>query len=245
MSTVIERPDMEETTEAAPHQGDRFVAGGLMLIAALFVGTQLVAGELIPPLAVPAVIYAVLGALVARRAPRWLIIAVIGLLVVHMVASAPFLIEALRHPETPASFLPESFIVLAVLTVAAGALLRAGRSRLVFTGTAALIAVVLTVVSLMAATSVNGDERQPGDVSVTASGGTFPALVEAPAGGAALWVENQDRYRHTLVVEDAGVHVELPGSTAVRVELDLEPGTYEYICDVPGHERMVGEIVAR
>ena len=244
MSAVIERPETART-EAPPRTGDRFVAGGLVLIAVLFVGTQVVAGEVIPPLAVPAVLYAVLGAVVARRAPRWLLFGIAGLLVVHMVASAPFLVEALAHPETPASFLPETYIVVAVAAVAAGTLLRAPRSRGALGGGAVLLAVALTAVSLTAAGTVSGDERQPGDVPVVTSGAMFPALLEVPAGGAVLWVDNQDAFRHTLVVEDAGVHAELPGSTAVRVEVDREPGTYDYICDVPGHERMVGEIVAR
>ncbi len=244
MSTVLDRPDAP-TSEAPTRRGDRFVATGLLVIAVLFAGTQVIAGEIIPPLGVATVVYAVLGAVVARRAPRWLVLAIVGLLGVHLVTSAPFLVEALAHPETPASFLPEAYIVLAVLTVAAGAVAGSRRSRLAFGGAAGVLAIMLTVASLTVAATVSPDERQPGDVPVPTAHALFPEVLEIPAGGAVLWVDNQDAYRHTLVVEDAGVHAELPGSTAVRVEVDLEPGTYTYFCDVPGHERMVGEIVAR
>jgi plastocyanin len=100
-------------------------------------------------------------------------------------------------------------------------------------------------VSVVAAGGVESDVHEPGDVVVEAVGALFPEQLQAPAGGAVLWVDNQDPIRHTFVIEGTDVHAELPGSSAVRVETDLAVGTYRFFCDVPGHERMEGELVVQ
>lgn len=58
-----------------------------------------------------------------------------------------------------------------------------------------------------------------------------------------MFVVNKDRFRHTLVIKDEVDAVELPASTDVRIPIDLDPGKYEYYCDVPGHESMKGIVV--
>lgn len=108
-------------------------------------------------------------------------------------------------------------------------------------GIAALGAVAVTGV---AASQVTADPQETGDVAVAAADTQYPDRVEL-ASGDVLWVDNQDPYRHTLVIEDTDVHVELPGSASVRVPTELEPGTYRYYCDVPGHEHMEGELVVQ
>lgn len=246
MTALTERPHAP-VAEQPRRGGDRFVAGGLLLAAALFAAVQVLAGEVIPPLAVPMVVYAAFGFALARSAPRWLLVTTAVLLTLHLLTSLPFLVGALSHPETPGSFLPDAFIVITVVTVVIGALvgLRGRRNRRPLAGGAAALAAVVAVVSLVAAAGVSSDERQDGDVPVETVRTMFPAELAVPAGGATLWIDNQDAFRHTFVVDGADVHAELPGSTAVRVDVDLAPGTYRYFCDVPGHERMEGQIVAR
>jgi plastocyanin len=246
MATVAERPDVRLDTEP-PRAGDRFVGSGLLLLAALFVSVQVMAREVIPPLAIPAVVYAALGAAVLWQARRWLVITTIVLIVAHVASSIPFLAEALAHPETPASFLPDALIIIVAVAVFAGAIagLRGVVTRRPITLTGGVLAAVVVVISAVAASGVDADVLQAGDVPIEAVGAYFPAQVQVPAGGAVLWVDNQDPFRHTLVIEGTDVHVELPGSTSVRVPTDLAPGTYRYLCDVPGHERMTGELVAR
>lgn len=248
MTAVTERPAPHLETDQPP-AGDRFVGIGLFLLTALFTGVQIMAGELIPPLAVPAVIYLGLGMAVLRRRPRWLLITVTVLLLLHLASSIPFIAAALAHPETPASFLPDAFITIVGLSVVAGAIaaLRKtgpGRRRPI-TVVAGVVAVLAVGVSVVAAGGVESDVHEPGDVAVEALGALFPEQLQAPAGGAVLWVDNQDPIRHTLVIEGTDVHAELPGSTAVRVEADLAPGTYRFFCDVPGHERMEGDLVVQ
>ena len=251
MATTVQRPDSPlAAREAEPRpRGDRFVATGLFLLAALFVAVQLLAGTVIPPLAVPAVLYALLGAAVLRWHPRWLLAAVAVLMLVHVVSSLPFLAEALAHPETPATFVPDALIVVVAFVVIVGAVLglrRGGAARrrpVAVVGAVAAVGVI--TLSALSAAGVASDARQDGDVPVPAAQAQFPERVEVAAGGAVLWVDNQDAFRHTLVVEGTDLHAELPGSTAVRVDTDLAPGTYRYFCDVPGHDGMEGELVAR
>lgn len=244
MTAVAPRRDVATRPQPPDPRGDRFVAAGLFLLTALFIGVQLLAGEIIPPLAVPALIYVALGAAIARRGSRWLRITAVVLPLLHLLTSIPFLAEALAHPETPASFLPDAFIVIVALSVVAGAIagLRRAATRRPIVLVAGVAALGAVAISLVAAAGVESAARQPGDVTVEAVGAEFPARVQVPT-GAALWVDNQDPFRHTLVIEDTDVHVELTGSTAVRVDADLAPGTYRYFCSVPGHEAMEGELV--
>jgi plastocyanin len=247
MTAVAPRPPVVTTPPDAAPRGDRFVGVGLLLLAALFGMIQLLAREVIPPLAGSAVVYLALGAAVLRWRSRGLLIGVTALLVIHLVTSIPFFTEALAHPETPATFLPDTFIGIVALATIAGAIasLRRARSRRPITGVAVALAVLAVGVSVVASGGVESEAQQPGDVAVETVRAQFPAQLEVPAGGAVLWVDNQDALRHTFVIEGTDVHAELPGSTAVRVETELAAGTYRYFCDVPGHERMAGELVAR
>jgi len=82
-----------------------------------------------------------------------------------------------------------------------------------------------------------GDEFGTGDVRVPVADAAFPAGIEA-ATGDALFIDNQDLFRHTFTVTGTDVDVELPAAVGVRVPLDLEPGVYEVACQVPGHDFM-------
>jgi plastocyanin len=242
MTAVAERPAPHLEADQ-PRAGDRFVAVGLLLLAAVFLGMQLLHGVVIPPVAIPMMLYAAAGTVLLRRRPRWLPIATVALAVLHLAASMPFLVPALSHPETPPSFLPEALAVILVAMLAAGVVVPARRRALAWVAGAFAAAALL--VSFGAAAAVESDGHQPGDVPIEVLRVQFPALVEVPAGVAVLWVDNQDPFRHTFVIEGTAVHSELPGSTAVRVETDLALGTYRYYCDVPGHEDMDGELVVR
>ena len=249
MTTTADRLDTRPgAASAADEAGDRFVGSGLLLLAALFVSVQVLAGEVIPPLAVPVVLYTALGAAVLRWRRRWLLITVVVLVTVHLLTSVPFIAAALAHPETPASFLPDTFILVVALAVGIGAIMgvRApDANRRPVTAVAAAGVFLAVAISAVAATGVGSEEQQPGDVTVEAVSSQFPDEVVVPTEGAVLWVDNHDPFRHTVVVEGTDIHAELPGSTAVRVPVDLAPGTYRYFCDVPGHSRMEGQLVVQ
>jgi plastocyanin len=71
------------------------------------------------------------------------------------------------------------------------------------------------------------------------------APTEAPAGPVTISL-SCDTLPHTVVIEEANgtepiVACEEPGTVTGGVE--LPPGTYEYYCDIPGHESgMTGEM---
>ena len=249
MSTAIDRASISTGSQTPAPTGDRFVAGALWILAALLVTVQGLARELIPPLAIFAVVFLGVGVVVARRRSRWLLVGVIVLSLVYLVGSTPFFIANLAHPESPASFLAEAFVGLALLTALIGAVAglrgaQPGSRRPIAVGAGGLAAVAV-VVSIVASSGVEADLRQPGDVAVEAVRSTYPAALELQAGESVLWVDNQDPFHHTLVIEGTDVRETLPGSTAVRMTVDLTPGTFRYFCDVPGHESMEGQIVVR
>jgi plastocyanin len=249
MAAITERPDPTHLTDdPTTPDGDRFVATSLFLLAGTLLGFQALVGELIPPLFVGSALVLALGAALLRRRRRWLLVTVVVLAVVQLASSMPFIVSNLAHPESPLSFLVEAFSVLATLSAAIGAVaaLRGatpGSRRPIAVG-AGVLAAVAVVVSLVAATGVGSDAMQVGDVVIEAEMAHFPDRVEVPA-GAAILADNLDPVRHTFVVDGTDVHVEMPASTAVRFEADLAPGTYRYFCDVPGHERMEGELDVR
>jgi plastocyanin len=71
---------------------------------------------------------------------------------------------------------------------------------------------------------------------------TIPANTDVP-----VTVPNNGAALHTFVIEAAGFKIELaPGETGQLV-INAQPGTYEFICDVPGHAEagMVGTIIVQ
>jgi plastocyanin len=93
----------------------------------------------------------------------------------------------------------------------------------------------------IASLSTTDDQRQAGDIVIDVRNVVYPDMT-IPSGANVLFIDNHDLIRHTLLIEEAGTDIEIPGGTARRVRLDLTPGVYQYICDVAGHDRMRGTI---
>lgn len=224
----------------------RALSVGLFLAAAATVVIQLLAGALFPPLAIFAVVFTVVAVALRRGAPRWVEWLALGLGVVFIVGNLPFAIADLAHPESVAGFAPALvamvtalFVVLAALMARRGASVAPGRVGAAF---AAVVVVGIAVSGALSA-GLSDDERQDADVVVVAKSVEYPERVEAGAGQVSFFVENEDPFRHTFVIEGTEVEQELPGGTARRVEATLEPGEYRYFCDVPGHEDMEGTLI--
>ncbi|HUH06978.1 MAG TPA: cupredoxin domain-containing protein [Egibacteraceae bacterium] len=247
--TETEHPELAPDVERPPASGDRFVATALIVLAVILLGFQVLADEFVPPMLAFGLVFGAIGIALALRRRRWLLITAIVLVVLNVGGGMPFFLANIAHPESPLSFLLEAFRLLAALTAGIGAIagLRGARpgARRPIALAAAGLAVAAVVSSLVVVAGVDSDLRQADDVAVEVGKVAFPERVEAPAGAAVLWVDNQDPIRHTLVIEGAGVHAELPASAAVRVTADLAAGTYRFFCDVPGHEHMEGELVVR
>ena len=244
MTITAQRPTPDQQTS---HEDDRFVVSALFGLAALLALYQVVTAPFIPVLTVFTVVYAAVGTGLWRAPRRWLRVVAGLVALAYLVGAAPVFIEHLAHPESPLGFVIDSLLLIGLALVIVGvvrALRGAGPGRRPLLIGAAALAVAATVVSLTAAAGVGSDAHQPDDFDVEVADWIFPDLT-VPASTPALWVDNRDPFHHTFVVEGTSIHQALPASTAVRVPIDLAPGAYTYLCDVPGHEDMRGELVIR
>lgn len=225
------------------------VAAGVVSVMALL--TTVLAGELIPPLVVIALLFAGGAVAIVRTGAvdaAWpgYALAVFGVLALG--GSMPFLVADLSHPESAAGFIPQMLLVCAVLLAGLGGVVSSRRAALPLppvVATFVVVAVMGVIVSIVATATLSDDEAEPGDVEIVAEDVEYPAVVELEAGAVGFLVDNADPFRHTFLIEGTDVAQEVPGSTARRVEVDLEPGTYRYYCDVPGHEDMEGTLTVR
>ena len=164
---------------------------------------------------------------------------------VLVVANIPVAIGDLRHPESSAGFVPTATAIVAGLTVAVSGILAATRRApraATPTAIAAVIAVaVCATTSGIASLSTTDDQRRAGDIVIDVRDVAY-SDVTIPSGANVLFIDNHDLIRHTLLIEETGTDVEIPGGTARRVRVELAPGVYRYICDVAGHDRMRGTI---
>jgi plastocyanin len=121
------------------------------------------------------------------------------------------------------------------------------------TRTRSLIAA--TAAALVLAACGGGDDTATGDAGDAAGGGIAVtgtnSLVwdveelEASAGTIDVEITCEDAVNHNFVIEETGEEVAAceAGETATG-SVELEAGTYTYICTVPGHETtMRGELV--
>lgn len=78
---------------------------------------------------------------------------------------------------------------------------------------------------------------QPGDLLVEMQSASFePARFELGAGTVTIAVANRDLFWHTFTIDALDLDVGLPTRAERRVTFDVEPGTYEFYCAVPGHQ---------
>ena len=80
---------------------------------------------------------------------------------------------------------------------------------------------------------------QENTVDVTLVDGTVQMPANLPAGPTTLNVTNNGTTEHSLEVEGQGIEAAIephlqPGASGT-LEVDLQPGTYEFYCPVPGH----------
>lgn len=221
----------------------RFNWRRLQVVAAVVaIGTFLVpmilAGEVEGFLAAMAAPFAI-GLLLVKFLPRTgaIFLGVVSLAI--LLFSAPFIVDSLRHPESAADFIPMALLTLAtVLCVVAvvpayrevrGAGETSPVPRLLAGGCTAA-ALVLAVISVVAATQVDNVAAQPGDVTITTRDFMFsPVRVSAQAGTVSLHVTNEDATRHTFTI-DGVTDLSIPPGGAQRVTFDAAAGEYRFYC---------------
>jgi plastocyanin len=228
----------------------RVATVGLLGMAVFTLVVMAVNEALIPPVAVFGIVFIVVAVLCIRlgagRRWPWILAAIAPAL--FLLISIPFVAEDLEHPESAFGFLPTALsLIVGVVTAVAGVLaaIRSTFSWRPVVGIGAALGIVAVVVSVVGVLGLDSDERQEGDVVVVAEDVEYPEQITVAAGSVAFYVDNKDRIRHTFDIEGVGVSEELPGLTARRVEVDLEPGEYRFFCNVTGHEDMEGTLLVQ
>ena len=105
-----------------------------------------------------------------------------------------------------------------------------------------VLAVATSVVARVTAESV---EPVSGDVTTAIAEFDFADEPIVITSGETLHVTNDDPARHTFTVVGTDISPTLLGGIGARVTVDLPPGTYDVICEVPGHESMSGTLEVR
>jgi plastocyanin len=218
---------------------------GLSTLCAVLISIQVVNATFIPPVAAFAVVVGALAVALARGGGRRTSFAAAATALILVLVNLPVAIDDFRHPETFAGFVPTAAAFIAGIVVVVSGVLaatqRAPRAALPSAVAAVAVIAVCVAISGLASASVTSDRREAHDIVIDVRSVAFPD-VTIPAGETGLFVDNHDLIRHTLLIEGTDIDVELPGATARRVTVDLMPGTYQYICDVPGHDAMRGNI---
>ena len=214
----------------------------------------------IPPIIIFLVVFGVVLSLLAREGKARTVGVVLGGVgsALFILGNLPIVLEDLGHPDSAIAFLASGMgVVGAVVGLVAmlGALLHwpAPAATLVTVAGGVLI-VAVVIVAGIGLVGLDSDTRQDGDVVLVAEDADFAPEGENPdreadvrlsvARGGAVFVENKDLYRHTFTIEALGLDEEIPASSDQRVVIDVEPGQYQFICDVSGHEEdMRGTLV--
>lgn len=203
--------------------------------------------SLIPPLAA-GVVLTLVGIAVVRRRPRVAVVVLGVTSAALLLAGIAFLSSHLAHPGSPVDFLHAVLAIVgrALAVVAAvGAWRRAAAAGARRLAAAALGLAGLAVAVSGVATLLTEDEAaRDDDIPVVVAGSQFPAAIVVEQ-GQTLHLDNQDVFRHTFTVPDTTLDVDLPATTTARAIVDLPPGSYDVICDIPGHEHMTAVLEVR
>ncbi len=122
-----------------------------------------------------------------------------------------------------------------------------------FTKKTALLALIfVALAALVVACGGGGSSGGGGGQNVTITGTDFkfdPATINATAGQTInVTLKNNGQSRHTFVLKEANVNIGAdPGQTATASFKAPAAGTYQFICDVPGHadQGMTGQLIVK
>lgn len=168
--------------------------------------------------------------------------------VVALTGNLAGIADELANPDSAPAFILTLLSTVAALTAATaglGAFFRWPTEpirAIALTGIATFSAG--TLASIAIAANTDSAPALGSDVTVTAEKVEFtPGEIVIDAGQAGVWMENLDGIRHTFTIEELGVDLEVPALKAGRIDIDAAPGTYQFVCSVPGHEAMTGTLV--
>lgn len=111
---------------------------------------------------------------------------------------------------------------------------------------------MLAVVALLGAACGGGDASPTETTSEPTDGGGAASLELAdfefsPAdltvsSGDTITLENTGETPHTFTIADEGVDEQVEAGESVEVTIDLDPGTYDFVCTLHESQGMVGTL---
>jgi plastocyanin len=164
----------------------------------------------------------------------WMVTAVVSL-----TSSAPSTLGAI----SPAVLSVTAVVGLLASLARLQSRLQSAVAPLLVVGAAAMVALTVGV-PIAGAGAV---DAQMDDIDVTTTDVAFePDEIEAAAGDIGIIVKNDDLFWHTLTITELDANVTVATGGRKRLQLDgVEPGSYEFVCAIPGHEQagMTGTLV--
>ena len=134
-------------------------------------------------------------------------------------------------------------LVSAVAAQAAGtSASEVGRTPLYAVGASLLVFVGLGGWSLASGPPT----RPPADAALVAENVAFSTSgLSVAAGAVTVSLANKDLFWHTFTIESLGIDLPVPVGATRFVTFDVEPGTYEFKCRIPGHPEagMLGTLI--
>jgi plastocyanin len=201
-------------------------------------------------LAAPLVIGLVLLRFARKVGAVWLGVVSLALIVMN----APFTVDALMHPESPADFVPVTMLTVGGLlsVIATVPAFRAARGRQTDSAVPRIAAVagVLIVVAAIAGSAVakggvTNDAPADGSLIVDMENFAFgPETITAADGEVSLYITNNDTARHTFTVDELGVDESIAPGQSKQITFDAEAGTFRFYCK-PHDPGMEGELAVQ
>lgn len=243
-----------ETTR--PRAG-RFGWMRLMVVAALMILAAPVApivADGFSPFFLILILPPLIGLILLRFTPKvgavWLGVTSFALLVMN----AGFIPDALRHPESPADFVPVTMLTVGGLLAVAAAIpaFRAARGSgsasaapRVLAGAAVALVLLAIGASVAARGAMTNDAPAVGSTVVELENFAFgPETINATAGEVSLYVTNSDGARHTFTIDELGVDVSIAPGQSRQIQFQAEAGEYRIYCR-PHDPGMEGDLVVR
>jgi plastocyanin len=150
--------------------------------------------------------------------------------------------------------LPSALTVASITTLIAAMGAIAGRRSRDAGARAARPLALTSVVVLGAALGLTfvgagkATRAQAGDIRLVAEQVRFSSTeLDADTTTVGVYVANKDLFWHTFTVKALDVNLNVPVGAERRIEFTAAPGTYEFICRIPGHTQagMKGTLTVR
>ncbi len=91
-------------------------------------------------------------------------------------------------------------------------------------------------------TADDGEDGDSGETRIAMEDNVFVPATLTVAAGAELELDNEGENPHTFTIEEAGIDVEVPAGENGETTVDLDPGSYEFICRFHEAQGMTGTL---